>query len=163
MKRTRCCTMTLFTVLLLSGCGGSGSQAVHSSEADAEIVSQLAAEFDRCAREGDLETFVSYSTDDVVWMPPGEPVVVGKQAVREWYANFYGTFDIDMMHEVLETHTFGDVVIARGNATETLTPKGGGSPMSLGAKYLLIFRRQSDGSLKVWRAIANLNTPPPGA
>jgi ketosteroid isomerase-like protein len=123
----------------------------------------MVAEFDRCARESDLEAFLSYSMDDVVWMPPSEPVVVGKQAVREWYANFYGTFDIEMTHEVLETHTFGDVVIARGNASETLTPKAGGSSMSLGAKFLLVFRRQPDGSLKVWRAIANSNAPPPGS
>ena len=162
MKTSRYCATQLIALLVLAGCGGSGDQAVHSPEADAVSVSNMVAEFDRCAREGDLEAFLSHVMDDVVWMPPGEPAVVGKQAVREWYANFYGTFDIELTHDVLDTHTFGDAVIARGNAAQTLTPKAGGSPMSLSAKFILVFRRQPEGPLKVWRAIANANTPPTG-
>lgn len=162
MKSFRVCGTISCTLLVLAGCSGPGSQAGYSPEADFETVAAMVTEFDRCAREGDLETFVSYSTENIVWMPPNEPSVVGKEAVRAWYANFYGMFDIEMTHELLESHTFGDVVIGRGDATETLTPKAGGSPMSLSAKFLFVLRRQPDGSLKVWRAIANLNTPPPG-
>jgi len=162
MKSLRMCRTVSCTLLVLAGCSEPGSQAEYSPQADFETVAAMVSEFDRCARESDLDTFVSYSTEDIVWMPPNEPAVVGKEAVREWYANFYGMFDIEMTHELLESHTFRDVVIARGNATETLTPKAGGSPMSLSAKFLMVLRRQPDGSLKVWRAIANSNTPPSG-
>ncbi len=58
---------------------------------------------DRCAREKDLEAFLSHSVADVVALAPGEPAVVGKEALRNWYKGFYAAFDIAMVHRPIET------------------------------------------------------------
>lgn len=152
---------TIVSLLILTTCSQESKQSSYSNETDIKAVEHLIAEFDRCAREGDLETFLSYSMDDVVSLAPNEPAIVGKDVMRTWYENFYATFDIEMKHEPIETHSFGDAVIHRGNATGTITPKVGGEPLHFNNKYLFVLRRQTDGSLKVWRAVFNSNTPPP--
>ncbi len=62
----------------------------------------------------------------------------------------------------LETQVAGDWAYDRGNYTVTVTPKSG-KPMEASAKYLIIVKRQPDGSWKVYREISNSNNPPPGA
>lgn len=93
-------------------------------------------------------------------LAPDQPAVVGKEAVREYYRAFYGAFTIEMRHEPVETHAVGDLVVNRGDGHGTVTPKAGGQPMPFNNKYLMVFRRQADGSLKVWRAAFNSNVPP---
>ena len=144
-------------VVLLSGTGVSGGQLAKAAAADEEAVKQLVAEFNRCAREKDLEAFLSHSVEDAVALAPGEPAVVGKEALRSWYKGFYVAFDIAMVHRPIETHSFGDVVIARGDATGSIRSVSGGEPMQVDNKYLFILKRQGDGSLKVWRAMFNAN------
>lgn len=151
---------TLVLLLILTSCSQESKQSSYLNASDIKAVEHLIAEFDRCARDSDLDTFLSYSMDDVVSLAPSEPAIVGKDVMRPWYKNFYATFDIDMKHEPIETHSFGDVVIHRGNAKGTITPKTGGEPIHLNNKYLLVLRRQTDGSLKIWRAVFNSNTPP---
>ncbi len=149
--------------LLLSSCARQSPQVARASAADSAAVARMLASFDSCARTGALDVFMNYSANDVVMLAPDQPAVVGKDAVREWYRNFYGTFHIEMHHAPLETHSVGDLVITRGNATSTITPKAGGPAMSSNNKFLMVFRRQADGSLKAWRVAFNSDAPPPAA
>jgi len=142
---------------------GNASERAEGASADREAVRQLVAEFDRCAREKDLEGFLSYSLDDVVALGPGEAAVVGKAAVRAWYQNFYAAFDIAMVHRPVETDSFGDLVITRGDATGTIRPVAGGEALQVDNKYLFALKRQPNGSLKVWRAMFNANGQTPQA
>jgi len=116
--------------------------------------------FDSCSRTGALDVFVSYSLDDAVMLAPDQPAVEGKEAVREYYRNFWGTFNVTMRHAPTEFFSVGDLVVSRGDASGTATPKGGGQPMPFNDKFLMLFRRQADGSLKVWRVAFNTNAPP---
>lgn len=154
------------TLLLAAACARPAPQLAVASEADIAAVARTVASFDSCARTGALDVFMGYSADEVVSLMPDQPAVVGKEAVREFYRNFYGTFNVDMRHAPIETYAIGDLVVSRGDASGTLTPKAGGPPMPFNNKYLMIFRRQGDGSLKVWRVATNSNappTPPPAA
>jgi ketosteroid isomerase-like protein len=135
-----------------------GEQA-RTAAADEEAVRTLVVEFDRCAREKDLEKFLSHSVEDVIALAPGEPAVVGKKALRTWYKGFYAAFDVAMVHRPIETTSFGGVVIARGNAVGTIRSVSGGEPIPVDNKYLFVLKRQADGSLKVWRAMFNANGP----
>ncbi len=149
--------------LLVAACARQSPLLAIASAADSAAVSRMLASFDSCARTGALDVFIGYSADDIVMLAPDQPAVVGKDAVREWYRNFYGTFQIEMHHAPLETHSVGDLVITRGNATSTIAPKAGGPAMSSNTKVLMVFRRQADGSLKAWRVAFNSDAPPPAA
>jgi len=138
-------------------CSQAAQKPTTTTADDMTAVARMVSSFDTFAADADIESFLVYVTDDAVMMPPGEPAVVGKSAIREWYTAFYNIFSNDMTHESLEVDAFGDIIIARGNATGALTPKAGGEPIPFNNKYLFVIKRQDDGSLQVWRAAFNEN------
>ncbi len=152
---------------LVAACSRPLPQMAPASQADVASVTRLLATFDSCASTGALDEFVSHSTDDVVMLAPDQPAVVGKEAVREWYRGFYATFNIEARHQPpVETYAIGDLVVARGIATMTAAPKAGGPAMTMNNKFIMLFRRQPDGTLKAWRVAFNSNAPaaaPPAA
>jgi len=66
----------------------------------------------------------------------------------------------DVHYAPIETHTVGDLVVARVEVGGTATPRAGGPAMPVSNKYLMLFSRQADGSLKFWRVAVNSNAPP---
>jgi ketosteroid isomerase-like protein len=45
----------------------------------------------------------------------------------------------------------GHLAIIRASIEETLAPTGGGPPMQFRGAWLLVLRKQSDGTWKLWR------------
>jgi len=138
-------------------CSRAAQNPATTTADDMTAVARMVSSFDTFAADADIESFLAYLADDAVMMPPGEPAVVGKNAIREWYTVFYENFNNDMTHESLEVDAFGDIIIARGNATGVLTPKAGGEAIPFNNKYLFVIKRKDDGSLQVWRAAFNEN------
>jgi ketosteroid isomerase-like protein len=157
MKTSWMLAIVAATVIAIT-CSQATEDRATTSPDDMVAVARMVSSFDTFAANEDIESFLAYVADDAVMMPPGEPAVVGVQAIRAWYTAFYASFRSDMTHESLEVDAFGDIIIARGNATGTLTPKAGGAPMPFDNKYLFVLRRLDDGSLQVWRAVFNANT-----
>ena len=54
----------------------------------------------------------------------------------------------------------GDYAIETGNYELTATPKGG-KPVTEKGKYITVWKKQADGSWKIYRDIANSDSPPP--
>lgn len=153
-------TGAVVPLLVAAACARPAPQLSAASAADSAAVARIVATFDSCARTGALDVFMSHVDDGVVALMPDQPAMVGKNAVRESYRSLYGTFTFDMRHAPIDTYAVGDLVISRGDASGTLTAKAGGPPMPFNNKFLMVFRRQADGSLKIWRVAANPNAPP---
>ena len=63
------------------------------------------------------------------------------------------------MVQSLEIDGQGGLAYERGTTSMTLTPAGGGSA-EWRSKYLVIYRRQADGSWKISREIFTPDAPP---
>lgn len=153
-------TASLVALWLAVACAQPAPTLGPASDADVKAVSAVLATFDSCGRTGALDEFISQSAADVVLLAPDQPAVVGKDAVREVYKGIYAAVTLDMRHQPLETQSLGDLVISRGTASGTATPRAGGPPTAFDNKYLMLFRRQPDGTLKAWRVAFNSNAPP---
>lgn len=153
--------LVFVSLLATAACGQMPDRPGAADERDVQAVADLVAEFDRCARERDLETFLTYFADDVVSLTPDQAAIVGKDAMRGFYRILYDAFEMRMTHHPGETHVYENLLIHRGNATGTMIPKAGGDPMSFDNKYVFILLRANDESLKVWRAAFNASVPPP--
>lgn len=129
---------------------------------DMVAVSRMLVTLDRLTADGDLEALLEYFSEDAVMMPPGEAALIGTRQIGDWHRALFETFDVDVSHEPLETDVFGDMIIHRGNVRGTLQPKTGAAPVAFDDKYLFVIRRDPDGSLEIWRAIANANPPGDG-
>ncbi|MGD2153140.1 MAG: nuclear transport factor 2 family protein [Gemmatimonadales bacterium] len=151
------CLAALLTLSAVLACSAPGDRAATTTEDDMIAVARLMATLDRIQAEADLEEFLALLPEDAVFMPPDEPAIVGRRAIAEWYRNVYDILQFDITHEPLEVDTFGDMIIQRGNARGTMTPKAGGEPIPFDNKYLMVLERGTDGSLQIWRAIFNSN------
>ncbi len=138
-------------------CSSSGDRGAATTEGDMIAVARLMVTLDRIQAEADLEEFLGLVPDDAVFMPPDEPAIVGRRAIGEWYQSLYDALRIDITHEPLEVDVFGDMIVHRGNARGTMTPRSGGEPIPFDNKYLMVLEKRPDGSLQVWRAVFNSN------
>lgn len=112
--------------------------------------------FHQALRTDDVETFMSYVADDVVLMPPGEPPVRGKKAVREWYTAFLSQYRTSSL-----TLTEREAFVGSGWAVELgsyawgLAPAGGGTPSVDRGSYMQVWRKQPDGKWRFAREVYN--------
>jgi uncharacterized protein (TIGR02246 family) len=103
--------------------------------------------------QGDAAGCAAVFIEDAIMMPPNQPMLRGKKAIREliqsWIDNIGGTISNPMMEFAVE----GDLAyqVATYAFKDTKTPDQG--------KFVEIFRRQSDGTWKVYLTIYNSDKP----
>ncbi len=131
------------------------------TKADIEAIKITQAEFDAAVNAGDLDSWMSFYTDDAVRMPPNMPAWVGKDAIRDGYQSFFEQNTFEGGGLIEEVIVSGDWAFIRGTATYTVTPKTSGEPIReyLG-KWVAFNKRQPDGSWKYHCFINNYDLPP---
>ena len=133
-----------------------------NTEADVEAVKNLTEEYDALVNAGDLDSWVSLYTDDAVRMPPNNPALVGKDAIRSVMQSSFEKYTFDIKETAEEVIVAGDWAFARGTYTYTVTSKAGGEPIRDSGKWMAFHKRQPDGSWKIYCNIFNSDLPPSG-
>jgi ketosteroid isomerase-like protein len=105
----------------------------------------------RACLEAKWDELASMLTDDVVFLPPNEPIVKGKNAVRSWFDRFPA---IKAFAATLENaEGLGDLASARGTFTLDIEPSPG-QPLHLTGKWVSLYRKQPNGNwlcaLDIW-------------
>jgi len=108
-------------------------------------------------RAKDVDRLMGYLTDDVVMMHPNRRAVIGKEANRADLVAAFGKFSVEQTAESDEIVVAGEWAFDRSRATTTLTPVGGGAPVTVPSKTITILRRGADGAWKIARVIGNLD------
>ncbi len=125
-----------------------------------EAVLRTWKEWGASMEDGDADRWTALWDPAGVQMAHGGPTRYGSAAIREGMRGSmsrgsYSEVTIDLEEATAE----GDIGYARGNARYIFTKKSGESPVHVDARYLTIFRRQTDGSWKVYCDCVNLNGP----
>jgi ketosteroid isomerase-like protein len=110
------------------------------------------------------DSLLALMSDDVVLMPPNEPVLKGKAAVRTWY---------DKLLTQLRTSSLSvtdrEVLIGGDWATElatfewALVPVAGGPPVIDRGSYVQVWHREPDGRWLFSRELWNSTAAPAGS
>lgn len=118
-------------------------------------------------RADDPDSVLSLMADDLVLMPPNEPVLKGKAAVRTWYTQL-----LTQLRTTRLTVADREVQLADEWSTEiagfewVLTPVAGGPPVTDRGTYMQLWRREPGGAWRLSRELWNSATPlaaaPPG-
>lgn len=127
--------------------------------ADEQSVTQVGVREIRAFAAGDIAGNLAAMTEDVVLMPPNEPMREGKDAMREWLERTHDKFTLDVRYIDSDVHIAGDTAIQRYVGVGKLTPKAGGAPIEAQFKGIHIYRRQPDGSWLIWQDIWNSDLP----
>jgi uncharacterized protein (TIGR02246 family) len=110
-------------------------------------------DYDKAMAAGNVSAKMRLYTADAVLMPPEGPVVSGQDAIRLWHESFFKKGTSPGVSKVDEVQLFGEWGFARGTFAGTVTPRPGASPTSVSEKWLVVVRRQGDGSWKIARDI----------
>ena len=142
-------------VLAISGCAPQTNM-----EADVAGIRTLVDEYVAAENVGDVDAMMALTTDDAVIMPANQPPIVGKEAIRAWWDDFYSRFSIEGAVSDEEIQAFGDWGFVRGTWNVSTTSKEGGEPEQGSYSFILIVQRQVDGTWKEARGIWHPNQPP---
>jgi ketosteroid isomerase-like protein len=152
----KCCGFILLLICsTLVGCARSWPDALEGE------VRELLATLDHVQNTGDLEGFADLMADNIVFMPPDGPSVVGKAAVLDFYRGFFGEATLAIRHDPEESSAQRGMVVQRGRAVGSVRPhSAGGTAVPFENKYLYVFQRGRDGRLRFTHVIFNSSQAP---
>lgn len=127
---------------------------------DLQTIDALRAEHTRGVNSGDPAMVLAGMTDDVVYLPPGQPPVLGKARVAAFIQPLYDQFDWEITMAPSQVTAQGDWAVEWGMLEGTATPLAGGQATTINGKYVFVYARQADGSWKITTDIFNDNAPP---
>ena len=109
--------------------------------------------FCRHANNKDAAGLVSaFYAPDAKLLPPNAPMISGTGPIRDFWQGMLDAGGADVTLDTTDVDSSGELAYGIGQYSFTL-PSAGGGRMRDEGKYLVVFRRQSDGS---WRSVADM-------
>lgn len=127
------------------------------SSQDVSVLKTMVEEkWPRFSIESDWDKLTGMFTDDVVFMPPDEPAIKGKAAVKAWLEKFPSI----EAQTVALVHAEGCeyFACARGTVGMKVVSESG-EPLSMTGKWFASYRKQSDGIWLLATDIWNMDAP----
>lgn len=142
-------------LLLVSGCASTPKTNVDSFE---DYVLKTWETYSELVNAGNVDDWIELWDADGVQLPPGMPAFEGKSAIIDSISGAYAAVDFTEFKIVNEeVEVDGNLGFARGNYSFVGIPADGSDSMLFEGKYLTIFKRQSDGTWKIYRDCFNSN------
>ena len=155
-----------FPVLALAvGCGSPPEQQeaavpeAISTEADIEAIRDRVDAYVVAINAADVDAWLEFMADDVLWMRDGGPILVGKEAIGSWGRDAFENAELEYALTTDEVVVSGDLAYVRGTHTVAVAPRDGSERWQVAGKHIYILRRQADGTWKITRSIWNTNLP----
>jgi len=112
-------------------------------QSDEKEIRELVERWISASKAGDLETVLSLMTDDVVFLTPGRPLMVGKQAFAEASkAQSEQPFEMSSASDVQEIQVLGEWAYMWTKLSIVVTPTKGGQPIRRAGHTLSILKKQ---------------------
>lgn len=114
--------------------------------ADLQAIEQQRQRWIAAVNARDVDQYVSLLTTDVVWFPPGQPALHGREEFEAWVRPFFERFRYEFSIPESVVRTAGDWAIDRGQFQSRMTAQTKESAGKHSGQYLVIWRRED-----VWR------------
>lgn len=145
----------LVPVFLLTACTQAPAPPAATTEADEAALRQGEDAWIAFFNAADADGLGGTYDAEVVQMRPEGPPLVGPAAIVEDHRNYFNEFTAVQVSNIDELAVFGDLAMSRGTWTTRQTPKAGGDEQVRTGSWMVVHKRQADGSWKVWRWIWN--------
>ena len=96
----------------------------------------------------DADKLLAVLTDDIVYIAPNSPAIVGKAEVAPWVAGYFAAYATHWEKTTLEFVVSGDWAFERYAYWVVDTPRAGGDAVTDSGNGINIYHRDADG---VWR------------
>jgi uncharacterized protein (TIGR02246 family) len=122
-------------VVFLAVCGGQPN--LHAQGTPTELLNGLM----KADNISDLEAVLELYADDAVLLPPNEPLVTGKPAIRTRYAQLFAKTRMEVRFEPEDVRIDGSLAVLRGRTVGKRVSSDGSKTEDLGNKFLMILKR----------------------
>lgn len=150
----------LGVLAVLSVSTGAVAQDKAATDARAAI-DKVTAQFAAAMNSGNFGELGALYAHDAILLPDRAPVAKGREAIQNFWNGMsaYKVSDVKLTADVVEVH--GDVAVETGAYSMMVTPPGATAAVSDVGKYMVIWKREGDGSWKIYRDMWSTNAPPP--
>jgi uncharacterized protein (TIGR02246 family) len=147
------------TVLVVTFSACAAPEPEDTSAADLEAINGLRDAWLGAFNSGDAEALGALYATDAVVMNPGEPTISGQPSIQAMYEATFAQMSMQAEVRPEATEVDGDLAFDAGTFISTATPVEGGDAIAEEGRYLVIARRDADGTWKVLREMGNRPTP----
>jgi len=137
--------MLLILALTLGGC--SGQDASNQAEVSAGKIElgQMNRDFAAALNAKDAKAAAALYTEDAVLIPPGEPLVRGREAIEEYWRGAIESGGVrDVSVETMDALSSGSLGYETGSFVLTANGPDGEAVIDRG-RYIELLRREPDG------------------
>jgi uncharacterized protein (TIGR02246 family) len=131
-------------------------------EAERAALFRLDKAWAQAAAARDVEKVLSFWSDDARVFPPGQPAVIGKDALRQYVAGGFALPGFSIQWETSDFVVSGSADVAYGTGTNTVTVTGPeGKPVTEHGRAVTVWRKDATGA---WKCVIDIwNAAPPAA
>jgi uncharacterized protein (TIGR02246 family) len=145
--------------LIVAGCAQTVDTPVHDQAADLAAIDSVRAAYVAAFNVGDATALAANYASDGQSMDHGQTTASGSAGVdanmKAAFEQMSGTIEISPS----KTEVSGDLAYDLGAYKTTMAPKAGGAPAIEVGRYLVVLKRQTDGSWKIAAHMGNLPAP----
>lgn len=141
--------------IAFAACVAACSQQQPAAPPDTRAADEAAirandADFAKAAAAKDLDKCASLYLDDAVLFSPGVPAVIGKDNIRKFFEGMLAapSMQFSFSGVTVDVARSGDLAEDRGSFQVTTTDKKG-KPATQTGLYVLVWKKQADGSWKI--------------
>ena len=118
-------------------------------------IQRAIAEYESAAKAKNASKLASFYTADATLLPPGSPMITGSSNIRGFWQSFLDAGAADPNLRTVSVESSGELAYEIGTFDAIMPRPGGGTARSSG-KYLAVWKRQGDGSVKM---VADMFSP----
>ena len=160
MRKVLCVLVLGAALAALVSLSGCATMKGASPDAFRKAVEGTWEKYSAAINTGDADSWIALWDENGVQLPPDSPPIQGKAAIdaanRPGFADPIEEFTIYLD----ETVAAGGYGYARGTYSFVLPASADSPRLFFEGKYLTIYKRQADGTWKIYRDCFNFNGPP---
>jgi len=145
-------------LLGIAACGPSAPAPSGLSQQDQAALRALIAKLPQIVRARDWDALTAEYTEDGWKMPPNQPLVQGRAAIRQEFEELPPIPSFDF--RIIDLDGRADLAVLRGAYHITYAPPGAARAISDSGKEVVVLRKQADGSWLRVGDIWNSDLPP---
>ena len=150
--------LVLFSLVATIASCAPPAEREATTQADIDAINQLRSDYEAAYNAQDAAAVADFRADDAIGSLPNEGPTTTKDAVRSNLQATFDQFEAEIWISSEELQVTGNWSFDAGTVIQTLIPKGKGEAMERHFSYLVIWKRQADGSWKIARSVNRIGS-----